>query len=74
MLFHEQDSKPAKPGSDDLTNPRHWFVVVGHGPYQIRNFTIGQTLLGDYETKLRAHGVIKAIASKNPTFQQKGES
>ena len=72
-LFETSDSAKAKPGSDNSTNPKHWFVVVGDGPYQVRNLTIGQTLLGEYGTKASARKIIKAIASKNPTFQLKGK-
>lgn len=64
---------PGKGGYDELLNPKHWFIVVGEGPYQVRNFTIGQTLTGEYETKERANAIIKAIAYKNPRFQGKAK-
>ncbi|MCA8917243.1 MAG: hypothetical protein KDB90_17765 [Planctomycetes bacterium] len=62
---------PAKASHDDLTNPRHWFIVTGQGPYQIRNITVGQTLAGEYDTKANANKMIKQIASNNPRFQFK---
>lgn len=53
----------------ELLDPKHWFIVVGAGPYMIRNLTKGQNLQGEYDTAQRAHRMIKAIASRNPRFQ-----
>lgn len=65
---------PGKGGYDELLNPKHWFIVVGEGPYRIRNITLKQDLLGEYETKERANAIIKAIAYKNPRFQRKAKT
>lgn len=54
---------------DDLRDPKHWYLVVGEGPYQVRNVTIGQTLLPLYDTKDKANDAIKQIAFQNPTFK-----
>lgn len=55
---------PGKGGYDELLNPKHWFIVVGEGPYRIRNITLKQDLLGEYDTKQAALKVIRAIAQK----------
>lgn len=59
-----ENEAPGKGGYDDLLNPKHWFVVVGKGPYRIRNITLKQDLLGEYDTKQAALKVIKAITRK----------
>ena len=69
-LFPESDSKRGR-SYDDLLNPKHWFLIVGTGPFQIRNFTVGQTLLGDYDTRLIAQKAINAIAKGHKNEQRK---